>query len=163
MECNGDNSEPNIGTVDVLVPGDHVSALCLHSVAKAWTYSGQYCALLYSCSHQQRLALQGNVLVSISGVNFKDRGSVTMTNEDTTMTCATPAFGTSGNVSGPYWSPSGTLIQVCILYIPLALIGSPRYHTPHTVFSAEWDWHGVQLPCDCTECVGNSNRSDLLL
>jgi hypothetical protein len=53
-------------------------------------------------------------MLTISGTNFKDRGTVTLNNSVSVVTCATPPLGQTGNEAGPYWKPDGTLVK-CLL------------------------------------------------
>ena len=56
--------------------------------------------------------VQGGTLISISGRNFKDRGTVRLTNGIDTHVCVTPPLGSEGNLTGPYYAKDGKLIRV---------------------------------------------------
>jgi hypothetical protein len=110
---------------------------------------------------------QGSVLVTITGTNFKDRGSVTMSNGVVTQACEAPPSGSSGDPSGVYWKPDGTRIQVRLWLLCLTsrrghVMEWSSLHNP-TVYGTTRHRSRVQFHSCCTKRAVSPNTTKILV
>ena len=116
---------------------DHTTARCVSPASKLIVYdltvtvAGQSSnAAVYDYSEIVKMPTfvdvqplvaptSGGTILTISGSNFKDRGSVQLTKGDSVVVCATPPLGEQGDLGGVYYGRDGKTIKVCAKVLPV--------------------------------------------